>query len=247
MARASRFLLSSCACSRQAPRYRATAPSSGSPWLARGMSGSRGLSPSATTPCASCLPTATTPDSMSGSICARLAKRKRSAGRNTSRTLPPSASPVSSSLGLLCEQRTLPLDAAGIAGQRPVGSDHAMTGDCHGDAVRAACPRHGAHSLRLADGLGDLRIACRRADRNAAERVPHAMLKRSSADVQGKVESDAWILDEADHFGDELLEGGIVADQLRTRELLLEVARKLVGAVAKKDGAHAAVARGNEH
>src|SRR5262249_39678051 len=210
MGRASRFLLSSCACSRQAPKYRATAPSSGSPWLARGMSGSRGLSPSATTPFASCLPTATTLGSMSGSICASLAKRKRSAGRHTSRTLPPSASRVSSRLGLLCEQRTLALDAAGIACQRPVGPHHPMTGDCHGDAVRSAGPRHRAHSLRLADGFGDLRIACRRTDRDTAKRVPHAMLKHCSADVQGKVEADVWILDEADHFGDEFLKSGIV-------------------------------------
>src|SRR5215471_3276851 len=184
---------------------------------------------------------------MSGNICASLAKRKSSAGRNISRTLPPSASPVSSRLGLLCEKGTLALDAAGIAGQRPVRADHAMTGDCHGDAVRGAGPRHRAHSLRLPDGFGDLRIACRRADRDTAKRVPHAMLKRCSADVQGKVEADAWVLDEADHFDNEFLESGIVADQLRTRELLLEVARKVLSFVTEENGANALVACGNEH
>src|SRR5262249_45694319 len=47
--------------------------------------------------------------------------------------------------------------------------------------------------------------------------------------------------------GDELLEGGIVADQLRPRELLNQVARKFLGIVAEEDGAYALVANCNEH
>ena len=43
----------------------------------------------------------------------------------------------SSGLGFLGEQSALALDAAAIAGQRPVRPDHAVAGDRHGDAVRA--------------------------------------------------------------------------------------------------------------
>ena len=73
------------------------------------------------------------------------------------------------------------------------------------------------------------------------------MLKGGAADVQGKVETEAGIFDEADHLGGELLEGGIAADQPRPRELLLKVAGQTVGVVAEENGAHALVARGDQH
>ena len=64
---------------------------------------------------------------------------------------------------------------------------------------------------------------------------------------KGRSRPRRGIFDEADHFGGKLLESGIAADQPRARELLLEVARQTVGVVAEENGAHALVARGDQH
>jgi len=122
-----------------------------------------------------------------------------------------------------------------------------VTRDRQRDRVRAASTSYCPHRFRRADCLGNVSIGRRRPQRNAAERFPHATLERGPADVQGKVEIAARILDEADHFGSELFEGGIVAHEPRSRELPLEVARKAVRIVAEQDGAHALVARGDQH
>src|SRR6266545_1055796 len=247
MGRASRSPPSSCACSPRALRCRATAPSSASPWRARRVSASCGSSRWAITRCASSSPTATTPGFMSGSICASSASTRRSAGRAISPTSLPSASRASSGLRLFGEEGALALDAATIPGQRSIGSYDAVARNRDGDAVRAAGPRHGPRCFWRADGLRNFCIAGRRAHGDAAERLPHAMLKGGPADVEGKVETDAWVLDKTDHFGGKLLERGIVTGQARARKLLLEVARKTLWIVAEENGAYALLARRDQH
>ena len=155
---------------------------------------------------------------------------------------------LSSGLRLFGEQRALALDAAAIAGQRPIRPDHAVAGDRHGDWVRGAGAGHGAHRFRRADRLGNLRIARGRADRDAAERVPHAMLKGGAADVEGQVETEAGVVrrsrspcaascSKADRRRP-AARAGIAASRSRAR---------LVRIVAEENGAYALVARRDQH
>ena len=146
------------------------------------------------------------------------------------------------------EQSALALDAAsGSRTATPSDLDHAVAGDRHGDAVRGAGASHRAHRFRRADRLGDVRVARGRARRNAAERLPHAMLKGGALDVEGKVEIGARVLDEGDDPGGEPLERLVAADQTRAGELILEVAEQGSRVVAEKDGAYALVARSDEN
>src|SRR5262245_35442234 len=122
-----------------------------------------------------------------------------------------------------------------------------MTGNGHGDAVRGAGASHGSYRFRRADCLGNLRVARRRTGGDAAERIPHEMLKCGTADVQREGEVGAWIFHEVDGLGDQLTEGRIVADQLRARKLFLEVALEFIGTISEEDGAYAFFACGDEH
>ena len=78
--------------------------------------------------------------------------------------------------------------------------------------------------------------------RDLAQRLPDALLEGGAAHVERQVEAERRRLDEAHDLGDQLLEIGIAADQLRAREAVLEIAHKRVRIVAQQDGADALVA-----
>ena len=64
----------------------------------------------------------------------------------------------------------------------------ARNGD--GKMVRGASSCHGTGGFRCADALRDLSIGHRRADRDLLERLPHASLESSAANIEGKLHAD---------------------------------------------------------
>src|SRR3989442_15966607 len=72
------------------------------------------------------------------------------------------------SLRFPLQQRALALDTPAITGKRAVVAHHTMTGNGHGQGIRAARLRHGPDRLRQTDPLRELRVAHRLALRDLA-------------------------------------------------------------------------------
>jgi hypothetical protein len=72
------------------------------------------------------------------------------------------------------------------------------------------------------------------------------MLERCPPDVEGEVQPDPRRFDKTYDLGDELLEIGVTADQLRPRKFVLQIAHKGVRFVAERYGADTVIARGNQ-
>ena len=121
-------------------------------------------------------------------------------------------------------QAPLALHTPGIARRRAVAAHDAMAGNGNRDGVRRAGARHRAHRLRRADPVGDLRISDGRAGRNFLQGLPDALLEGRAADVERQVDAARRRLDETHDPRDQLLEGGIAADELRLREAVLKIA-----------------------
>src|SRR5262249_53119920 len=102
-----------------------------------------------------------------------------------------------------------------------------MAGDGDRQGIGPASLGHGTHGLRLPDSLGDVGVARRRAGWYLTQRFPDALLEGGAADIEGEVEPDRWHLHESDHPGDELLEVDVAADELGSREEVLEIMGKL--------------------
>ena len=111
-----------------------------------------------------------------------------------------------------------------------------------GQRVGSAGLRHGSHGRRCADTLGDFGVAHALALRNAAQRLPHALLESRAADVQRQIEADTGRLDETDDHRHPLLELGITADELRVGKPVLQLAGQCLRVVAQRDGADTAIA-----
>src|SRR3954453_17681093 len=122
-----------------------------------------------------------------------------------------------------------------------------MTGNDDGKIVRGASSCHGTYGSRRADPLRNLSIGPRGADRNLLQRLPDALLERSAANVQGKIQADARRLDETDYPSYQSLVVMIRADQMRPRKAILQVANKIVRIVSEKDCGHALLARSDKN
>src|SRR5262245_38314130 len=99
-----------------------------------------------------------------------------------------------------------------------------MAGNGDSEPVRRAGLGNGTRRLRRSDAPGNLAVADGRTDRDLAERLPHALLKRRTADVERKIQADPRCLDEADNLGDQGLIVAIGADEPCFRKAVLEIA-----------------------
>ena len=114
-----------------------------------------------------------------------------------------------------------------------------MTRNGYRDAIGGAGVCYGAHGARCAYGVSDLGIACSGTGRDAAERLPYAVLKNCPADVEGKIETSFGVLDESDHLGNKptiILPG---LDQAGAGKLALKLGSKGMSAVPQQNRADA--------
>jgi len=107
---------------------------------------------------------------------------------------------------------------------------------------RSARSCHGADRRRCANALRNLRIGDRCADWNLLERLPHASLESSAANIKGKIQANPRRLDEPDYPSHQGFVVTIGADKMRPREAVLEVAHEFVRIVSDKDGRDAFLA-----
>src|SRR5512143_4018752 len=91
--------------------------------------------------------------------------------------------------GLPLEQRTLSFDPTTVTAQLPIASDHPVTGDGQGEAIRCACPGHGASRAGFPDPAGDLPVTRRPTGGDPAKLLPDPPLERRAVNVQGKVQT----------------------------------------------------------
>ena len=147
----------------------------------------------------------------------------------------------------LSQERPFAGDAPAVAGEGAVGADDAVAGDGDGDLVGGAGPGDGADGCGLADALGDFGIGGGLAEGDFGEGFPYFLLESGALNIEREKDTLAWIFDEADDFGDELLEGLVAADEVRAGKAVLKFAGEGVGIVAKKNGADAFVGGGNEN
>ena len=146
----------------------------------------------------------------------------------------------------LSQERPFAGDAPAVAGEGAVGADDAVAGDGDGDLVGGAGPGDGADGCGLADALGDFGIGGGLAEGDFGEGFPYFLLESGALNIEREKDTLAWIFDEADDFGDELLERAVSADELRVGKAVLEGAGEGVGVVAEEDGADAFVGCGDE-
>jgi protease PrsW len=86
------------------------------------------------------------------------------------------------------QQPLLAIEAAAVAGQRPVGADHAVTGHDDRDRIAAVGETHGARGeRRLAERGGHLAVAGRHAVGDLGELRPDGELERGTAGRQRQV------------------------------------------------------------
>src|SRR5262249_44143519 len=90
--------------------------------------------------------------------------------------------------GFVVEQPFLAFEAPAVAGERPVGADHAMTGNNDRNRVPPVGKADGARSRRLPDAARQLAVRDRFTEGNLAQLLPHFFLKcrsvRSKRDVE---------------------------------------------------------------
>src|SRR5436190_19731333 len=78
---------------------------------------------------------------------------------------------------LMRQQPLLAREAAAVASERSIGSDHPMAGHDHRHGIGAVCQTHRAHSRGSADALGEACVAQGLAGWDAAERLPDLQLE----------------------------------------------------------------------
>src|SRR5882672_10198055 len=79
----------------------------------------------------------------------------------------------------------------------------------------------------------------RRAGRDCAQRLPHALLKRSSPHIEGQIETQRRRLDKTDDLGHQVLEILIIVGELCYWKAALKVTHQSHGIVAEEDRADA--------
>src|SRR5688572_13342730 len=120
----------------------------------------------------------------------------------------------------------------------------ARNGDCQRIGTHRGA--HGTNCFRRADAIRYLQITDRLAYRNFAQSLPYALLECGATNVERQIEPQCRGFDKSHHLGDKLLELRITADQMRTRESILQIARKCIRVVADQNRAHSALARRNK-
>src|SRR6266852_7120408 len=105
---------------------------------------------------------------------------------------------------LSIKKRSLPFDTPAITGKRTVTSYNPVAWDGKCQSVRTASLGHGPYRLGHANLLSDRRIAYSCAHRNLAQRLPHALLKRRTSNIQRQGKPEGRAFDEARHFRGQL-------------------------------------------
>src|SRR5439155_997610 len=145
------------------------------------------------------------------------------------------------------EQCTLARNTPAIAGETAIAAHDAMARYRHRQRIRGARLGYRAHGPGPADAAGELGIAHARSGPDLAQRDPHLLLEQAAAKIERQFESVSRRLDPGDHARDPLLELPVRADQLRFREAPLQILHQRIRIVAERDGAYAALARGDEN
>jgi hypothetical protein len=125
------------------------------------------------------------------------------------------------------EQEALDVEAAGVAGQPPVGADHAVARHDHRDRVRAERTARRPHRLDVAGGHRDLAVGLQPAVRDAGRMLQHLAAERAShhRPVQRQIEVLAPALEV-------LLE--LPPHQIQPRRRLQHPRRHLLGDLAQR-------------
>ena len=100
--------------------------------------------------------------------------------------------PLGDDLGALeFEQPALAVEAAGVAGERPVGADDSVAR--HEDADRIAAHRaaHAPREVAIAEALGEIAVRDCLAERDLAQHRPHRVLELIADRREREVEADA--------------------------------------------------------
>ena len=97
-----------------------------------------------------------------------------------------------------------------------------MAGNGDGKIVRGASPGHGTGGRGYANAPRNLGIGDGRADWDFLERLPHASLESSAANIKGKIQANPRRLDEPDYPSHQGFVVTIGADEMRARESGLE-------------------------
>src|SRR5207237_1983996 len=85
------------------------------------------------------------------------------------------------------EQPLLAVEAAAIAGERPITADDTMARHDNGDRICAVCGADGTHGARLADSARKIRVRQRGPCGDVPQRFPNPALKRRSVQFDGHV------------------------------------------------------------
>src|ERR1043166_2386052 len=145
------------------------------------------------------------------------------------------------------EQCAFAFDAPPIAGEVTARAQHAMAGNSDRNFIRGASSSHRTYRLWRTDASRNVRITCGRARWNLAQRLPDSPLKRRAAHIERQIQTDFRRLNEANHFGNHLLELFVATDQLRFGKTVLQILDELVRAVAQRNGGDAFFRRRHEN
>src|SRR5579859_4492889 len=102
---------------------------------------------------------------------------------------------------LAIKQRTLALDAPGVAGERAVVSHDPMAWDRDCEVVCGASAGDGPDSLGHSDPARHFSVRHRLTNRDVLKGPPYPLLERRTPDIERKVETEARRFDEADDTG----------------------------------------------
>ena len=122
-----------------------------------------------------------------------------------------------------------------------------MARNRHRNRIRRTRPGHAPHRARGTDAARNVRVAGGGTRRNIAQRLPDALLERGPPDIERKIETEPWSLDQPDHCRDIPFEVPVAAGQSCLRKSILEFLKEGIRVVAQKDRAHACLGRSHEN
>ena len=145
------------------------------------------------------------------------------------------------------DQDALAVDTPGIARGRTIVANDTMAGNGDSELVRGASACHGTDGPRRANAPRNFSIGHSRAGRDFLERLPHAFLEGSAANIKRKIQPDPWLFDESDDSRHQGLVVAISADKMRLWESVLKIAHELFRIIPKKDGGDAFLGRRDQY
>jgi len=83
-------------------------------------------------------------------------------------------------LSLVIDQPPLALQPSSVAGERTVGSYHAMTGDDDADRIGSIGQSYGAHGRRFSQSKSEFAVANGLSCRDGTQRLPDVLLEGGS-------------------------------------------------------------------